>query len=46
MQASEEARPHIFGMTASPVDTKRGNEGSLLCLFDELERSLNAQVHV
>ena len=34
----------MSGMTASPVDTKRGNEGSLLCLFDELKRTLNAQV--
>ena len=37
-------RPRIFGMTASPVDTKKGSKGSLQSLFAELEANLGAKV--
>ena len=42
------ARPRIFGMTASPVDTKKGPGGALggkmQSLFAELEANLGAKV--
>ena len=44
--AAPGARPRIFGMTASPVDTKKGSKGSLQSLFAELEANLGAKVAV
>ncbi|KAK9823040.1 hypothetical protein WJX81_002311 [Elliptochloris bilobata] len=38
-------RPHIFGMTASPLDTKVGqNASAVSAFFRELEANLNARV--
>ena len=42
--AAPGARPRIFGMTASPVDTKKGSNSSLQNLFAELEANLGARV--
>ena len=37
-------RPHVFGMTASPLDTKVGQNASAVgAFFRELETNLNAQ---
>ena len=44
--AAPGARPRIFGMTASPVDTKKGSKGSLQSLFAELEANLGAKVAI
>lgn len=38
-------RPHVFGMTASPLDTKVGqNASAVRAFFRELETNLNARV--
>ena len=39
-------RPRIFGMTASPVDTKKACAGVFQGLFAELEANLGAKVCV
>ena len=37
-------RPHVFGMTASPLDTKVGQTASAVrAFFRELETNLNAR---
>jgi len=41
----ESERPRIFGMTASPLDTKAKSSGGYIeIFFVSLERSLDAQV--
>jgi len=38
-------RPHIFGLTASPIDTKAVQRaGHVSFFFNELESNLNAKV--
>ena len=42
--APPQARPRIFGMTASPVDTKQSADAAFKGLFLELEANLGAKV--
>ena len=38
-------RPHIFGMTASPLDTKVGSDqAKITAFFEELEQNLDSRV--
>ena len=39
-------RPHIFGMTASPLDQKSQGQDKTRQFFDELERNLDAKVRL
>lgn len=41
---SQGRRPHVFGMTASPLDQKSSDMERTRAFFDELERNLAAKV--